>query len=167
MPGRIAAVLETSRLRLLPCRSPLLEALRDGDLPAADALAGAPLPRDVESLPPELLERCRLAYEEDETLVGFGPWLVFHDGAVVGGAGFHGAPQAGVVELGYGLAPAVWGRGLATEAVGALVGWARADPRVATIVANTDPENVASQRVLLKVGFTRAGEANGQLRFAL
>ena len=160
-------MLETSRLRLVPFHAALLVALRDGELTRADALAGAPLPRAVELPPPQLLEHCRRAYEEDETLVGFGPWLVLEDGAVVGNAGFHGAPQDGVVELGYGLAPEVWGRGLATEAAGALVGWALADPRVATIVADTDPENVASQRVLRKLGFTRAGEANGRLRFAL
>jgi RimJ/RimL family protein N-acetyltransferase len=160
-------VLTTARLRLVPFSAPLLIALRDGDLARADLLAGAPLPRAVELPPPPLLEHCRRAYDGDPTLVGFGPWLLLEAAAVVGNAGFHGPPQDGVVELGYGLAPEVWGRGLATEAAGALVEWARADGRVERIVADVEPSNAASQAVLAKLGFVRAGEVNGRLRFAL
>jgi RimJ/RimL family protein N-acetyltransferase len=161
------SVLTTERLRLVPFSEELLVALRDGDLDRADILAGAPLPRAVELPPPPMLERCRAVYAADPTLVGFGPWLLLEDGAVVGNAGFHGPPEDGVVELGYGLAPQVWGRGLATEAATALVAWAQADLRVERIVADVDPPNAASQAVLAKLGFARAGEVDGRLRFAL
>jgi RimJ/RimL family protein N-acetyltransferase len=160
-------VLRTARLHLVPFSETLLIALRDGDLARAELLTGAPLPRTVALPPPPLLEHCRRAYDGDPNLVGFGPWLLLEDGAIVGNAGFHGPPQEGVVELGYGLAPEAWGRGLATEAARALVEWARADGRVERIVADVDASNAASQAVLAKVGFARAGEVNGRLRFAL
>jgi RimJ/RimL family protein N-acetyltransferase len=83
-------------------------------------------------------------------------------GEVVGGAGFLFPPDAdGSVEIGYGLAASVRGRGLATEAVEALV--ARAAERGATaVVALTTPENAPSQRVLARCGFVRDGEAPGE-----
>ena len=77
-------------------------------------------------------------------------------GLVVGTAGFFGPPGAeGRVEIGYGLVPEVRGRGLPTEVVDALVSLARQDPRVGVVVASTDPDNLASQRVLDKSGFVR------------
>jgi RimJ/RimL family protein N-acetyltransferase len=72
---------------------------------------------------------------------------------LVGGAGFHGEPRARSVELGYGLAPSARGKGLATEAVCALVAVAGASADVDTIIATCDPDNVGSQRVLRRSGF--------------
>lgn len=74
------------------------------------------------------------------------------DGNAVGGFGFFGPPDAtGRVEFGYGLVPSARGAGLATEAVRLALGHASSwGARVA--VADTAPENVASQRVLVKSG---------------
>lgn len=93
-------------------------------------------------------------------------WLVVERGAVVGTAGFKGPPDAdGAVELGYGLVPGARGRGLATEAVGALLAWAFADSRVRTVVAHTEARNEASVRVLAKLGFHLASPEGAILRF--
>lgn len=74
------------------------------------------------------------------------------DGRAVGGFGFFGPPDAtGQVEFGYGLVPTARGAGLATEAVRlALASASSWGARFA--VADTDIENVASQRVLIKNG---------------
>jgi [ribosomal protein S5]-alanine N-acetyltransferase len=56
------------------------------------------------------------------------------------------------VEIGYALAPAMWGRGLATEMAEWLVAYA-AESGVAGLVAYTEPTNGASRRVLEKAGF--------------
>jgi [ribosomal protein S5]-alanine N-acetyltransferase len=89
---------------------------------------------------------------------GFGPW-VFHRreaGETVGGAALRrveieGQPE---VEVGYRVAAPWWGRGIATEMASAVVAVARDRLGLAEIVAFTLPENVASRRVLEKVGFT-------------
>ena len=68
-----------------------------------------------------------------------------------------------VVEIGYGVDEAFRGRGLATEAVGALVEWGREREDVGVIVAETLTANLPSRRVLEKNGFRRRGESNDAL----
>lgn len=85
------------------------------------------------------------------------PWsyyLITADDVVVGGCGFKSAPdELGQVEIGYGLAASHQGRGIATDAVRALVDIAM---RAGTaVIAETEDWNVASIRVLAKLGFTR------------
>ena len=84
----------------------------------------------------------------------FGMYLVRRrsDGLAIGGIGFFGPPdETGTVGFGYGLVPSARGAGLATEAVQtALQHAATRGAKIA--VADTDVENVASQRVLEKNG---------------
>jgi [ribosomal protein S5]-alanine N-acetyltransferase len=90
-----------------------------------------------------------------------------NSGLVVGGIGFFGPPgESGEVEVGYGIVPSRQGRGYATEALRVMLAMAWADPRVTAVVAGTDPGNVASQRVLEKVGFGRIA-AGGEPRYRL
>ena len=63
----------------------------------------------------------------------------------------------GIVELGYGVAPAARGRGVATRAVRLASAWALAELGTPRLEARTDPDNTASQKVLERVGFTREG----------
>ncbi|MGW3271322.1 GNAT family N-acetyltransferase, partial [Streptomyces kronopolitis] len=83
-------------------------------------------------------------------------------GTALGSIGFHGPPDdEGFVEIGYDLSPSARGAGWATEAVRLLAGWATARPEVRTVCALTEPENVASQRVLERAGFRFAEEREG------
>jgi RimJ/RimL family protein N-acetyltransferase len=59
--------------------------------------------------------------------------------------------------LGYALAPEVWGRGYATEAVAAMVDAGFSLSRCVEIDADVRVENPASRRVLEKSGFVYAG----------
>ena len=73
---------------------------------------------------------------------------------IIGGLAFKGAPdREGLVEIGYGLDPFYHNRGLATEAVEAMVRWALRHQTVEAVLAETANTNVASMRVLQKVGF--------------
>ena len=73
---------------------------------------------------------------------------------IVGSLAFKGPPnREKTVEIGYGLDPAYHNRGLATEAVGEMVRWALSEEGVETVIAETANMNVASMRVLQKVGF--------------
>lgn len=68
-----------------------------------------------------------------------------------------------VAEIGYGVDEAFRDRGLATEAVGALVDWGREREDVGVILAETLTANLPSRRVLEKCGFQRCGESSDAL----
>ena len=62
------------------------------------------------------------------------------------------------VEVGYSFHPEHWGRGLATEIATTCVLLGREQLGLTTIVALTTPDNLTSQRVLVKAGLEPAGE---------
>jgi RimJ/RimL family protein N-acetyltransferase len=65
--------------------------------------------------------------------------------------------EAGEVELGFMVAPSLWGKGYATEAARALVEAVFALTRAERILASSRAENSASRRVLEKCGFSYVG----------
>lgn len=83
-----------------------------------------------------------IVHEETATVVGFG--------------GFKGPPVAGVVEIGYSVAPAHRRRGHATTAVHLFVGAAR-DRGVVVVRAHTLAEENPSTRILARAGFVCVG----------
>ena len=71
-------------------------------------------------------------------------------GFAIGGLGFFGPPdQQDCVEFGYGLVESARGKGYATEAVRAALGFARANG-AQCVKADTTPQNIPSQHVLEK-----------------
>jgi [ribosomal protein S5]-alanine N-acetyltransferase len=62
-----------------------------------------------------------------------------------------------IAELGYDLDRAYWGLGYMTEAARALVGWGFTAVHLHRIVAECHPANVASQRIMQKLGMTYEG----------
>lgn len=87
-------------------------------------------------------------------LAGADDYVVELDGRVVGKAGFWRLP-----DVGYILHPDVWGRGLAFEALEAVIGRVFAVREVQTLTADVDPANVPSIRLLERLGFVRTGAA--------
>ena len=79
------------------------------------------------------------------------PWaVVLRDAdAVVGFCGFFVRPVKGTT-MGYGILPRYRGRGLATEAAGAVLDWAGSHH--VDVYASIRPPNPASVRVLIKIG---------------
>ena len=63
-----------------------------------------------------------------------------------------GQPEA---EVKYALLRTYWGQGLATEAVKELLNYGERRYGLTHIIATVDPDNLASQRVLTKVGMAR------------
>lgn len=75
---------------------------------------------------------------------------------------FKGPPDAtGIVAFGYGLAAPYRRQGYGTEAVGRIARWAFRHPSVRAITADVARSNVASQRLLGRLGFTLAAEVPG------
>ncbi|TQO19896.1 acetyltransferase (GNAT) family protein [Rhodoglobus vestalii] len=80
------------------------------------------------------------------------------DGAV-GIAGFHGAPDgAGMVEVGYRIAPEYRRRGYARRALETLLSVASASADVQIVRATISPENHPSRSLVDGYGFTEVGE---------
>ncbi len=97
-------------------------------------------------------------------ILGYGYWAVEDraDGNYLGLAGLaeleRGIPRiAGVPEAGWVFGPDAHGRGIATEVVGAILGWADgalSDPESCCII---HPDNAPSIRVAEKVGYVSVG----------
>ena len=79
-------------------------------------------------------------------------WALEHEGRVVGGVGLRPAPRHGRVELGYALARWLWGRGLMTEALSAVIDAAFRGLPIRKVAARAVAANVGSIRVMEKVG---------------
>jgi RimJ/RimL family protein N-acetyltransferase len=94
--------------------------------------------------------------EQPEPCHPFCVYLIRERGGelLIGSAGFHGAPEHRVAEIGYGLVPSRWGRGLAGEAVMGLLDAARSSGEVDRVRATVDERNRASMAVLRRCGFT-------------
>jgi RimJ/RimL family protein N-acetyltransferase len=90
---------------------------------------------------------------------GFGFWAVREKGRpdLIGFAGFRFVEPAEDVEILYGIRPALWRRGYATEAAGALLAWAFRETGLPRIFAGADAPNRASFRVIEKLGMRYHG----------
>lgn len=115
-----------------------------------------------------VLDRGLCARWLDETLVdyassGRGAWALELDATpgVVGYGGIVSARRRADPELIYALRPDLWGRGLASELVPALVAHAWQSCGLRRLVALVHPDNGASMRVLEKAGLHCAGEELG------
>ncbi|ANM09669.1 MULTISPECIES: GNAT family N-acetyltransferase [unclassified Rhizobium] len=108
--------------------------------------------------PPEVLEM--LAGIAAQIGAEFTPsaWMIVEEDEIVGLCSIIRAPEDGEIHIGYGIAPSRERRGYVTRAIAELLEWARKDPRVSRISADTGVENIASQRVLARNGFIRTGE---------
>jgi RimJ/RimL family protein N-acetyltransferase len=162
--------LFTPRLELTSITLALVEAVLKGDRAEAERAAGARLPGAwpnkalIERAFTVSLERIRAdpaarLWGDRLMLSLVDPATPQADRRVVGSVIFHGQPDDdGLVEVGYGVEEEQQGKGYATEAVGAAVTWALAQPRVRAVQATTLPFHIPSIRVLEKIGMRRVGE---------
>lgn len=98
-------------------------------------------------------------YVGDQARLGYSKWKAFlRDGTFVGRAGVSLMPDSGEAEIGYSFARAAWGRGLASEAAQGVVDWMFARTGVPEIIGFAHVDNLASRRVLEKLGMAFEGE---------
>ncbi len=79
---------------------------------------------------------------------------------LIGFCGFVRLEGMKELELAYELTQGAWGEGLATEASLACLRHAFEDANLARVIAGADAENVASLRVIEKLGMTYVGSMN-------
>ena len=145
-------------MQLLVADLALLDAAMEGDEALGRALGGHAVAHDWQGFP-NAVRRLREAVATDPGWTRWGPRLFIHQATLVGWGGFKGPPSDGIVEIGYAVAPAWQGRGLATAAVGEMLREAYAADDVDAVIAHTLPEHNASVRVLEKAGFAAEGGA--------
>lgn len=121
--------------------------------------------RYTPSGPPESVEQAREWLEARATRGDHVPGVrtcavvLLESSRVIGTAGI--VPVEGHEhehEVAYHLASEQWGKGLATEAANAWIEFGFETMGLERIIGLTYPENVASRRVLIKVGMTEHGE---------
>jgi ribosomal-protein-alanine N-acetyltransferase len=154
-------LLQTDRLTLVPITRALVEAVLDADRVTAEKLVSAKFPdlwpgralvERAFSCPVEKIRR-----DPEAWLWGARVLVSKSDGVVVGSVILNGRPDAGVVEVAYGVDEAWQGRGFATEGTRAVVTWALEQHDVARVQACTFPWHMASQKVLERVGMHQIG----------
>lgn len=141
--------IRTARLRLRRARM--------DDLEAIHRVLSDPRAMLYWSTPPHATldqSRAWLASMVEGPHSGKADFVVEHDGAVIGKAGCWRMPEIGFI-----LHPDSWGRGLAREAVAAVVDHVFAQLDVPAIVADVDPRNRASLGLLDRLGFVETHRA--------
>lgn len=91
--------------------------------------------------------------------LGFSPYLTLlkENNEVIGVCGFNPSNNGYDTELMYHLGKKYWSNGYATEAAKACIDYAKNHLEIKRIGASIDPENMASQVVLEKLGFNFVG----------
>jgi len=148
--------LETTRLRLQPCRIDDIELAYD--LWTNDHVRHFLFDDRVISMDEarSFVEASLANFQQH----GYGLWLVFarEEGCCVGFAGFLRA-EGEAPSLIYGMHPDFCGKGYATEAAGAVLNYALESLAVPLVKADVDEPNVISVRVLEKLGMRRTRRA--------
>ncbi len=163
-------MLFTPRLRLLPCDAVVARAAVEAPETLPSLLGLRVDPEWPSEDIAEVLPGYADAVELDPGLLRWGLFLVLDRGGrrLVGDAGFKGPPDdEGAVEIGYGIVSAFRGRGYATEAVRALIAYARRQPAVREVLATCFASNAGSRRVLEKSGFRHVGTDGSLLDWSI
>jgi RimJ/RimL family protein N-acetyltransferase len=127
---------------------------------------GAEVPED---LPPEMLRDVLGVFQQWlEENPANAPWLIWYillqdeednQPVLVGSIGFKGSPDdKGRVEIGYSILHRWQNQGIATEAIQILSDWAFTQKGVTQVIAQVEPANLPSIRVLEKSGYQSIGK---------
>jgi ribosomal-protein-alanine N-acetyltransferase len=159
-------MIETARLKLIPCELKHFEAILQ-DQKQLEQLLGVAVLADWYDFPGVAgIEAIQFSYEylqANPDAHGWWMYLFIHvkDNALIGFGGYKGkADESGMVEIGYAIIPAYRGKGLATEAAEGLIDHAFSHAHIRKVEAHTLAEQNASTRVLEKVGMAHVGIAH-------
>ena len=164
--------IHTKRLKITPLSQDQLYLLMT-DRQTLEARLNTPLSPDIlgEPLYPVIRTKIqKMASLSVEQYCWITYWLIALNSPSlgVGLIGYKGIPNLqGEVEIGYGISPQVQGNGYMTEAVNAFSAWALQIDDCQSIRAQTDPKNLASQKVLQKAGYSLIGMREHLLQWQL
>lgn len=141
---------------------PLTLSQMETRLAGAQAIDGFQLSEEI--IPDIVLTLASEALKRGESPQWRAPrlFLLGESSVAIGSAAFMSEPVSRRVEIGYGLAPAYAGRGFATAGVRLMVEEALSQPDVDQVYAETAIGNIASRRVVEKIGFTHIGQRESE-----
>lgn len=143
-------LIETERLVLrnitLNDKEELFELHSD---PNVQKYTGEPVVESIEDIEKAIQTRIN-----DYEKYGYGRWATFlkNEMLFVGWAGLAYLPEFDEIDLGYRFLPEFWGSGLATEASHAILTYGFEKLALRKIIAIAMKENIASIRVMQKIG---------------
>ena len=150
-------ILETERLELVPLLPRQLRLWVEDLLKLENDLKCSYQAEPMEGIFLEILKgQLEKTEQNPNEFLWHSFWFLIRksDRVVVGSADFKDIPdQNQEVEIGYGLGKDFEGRGYMTEAVQAMSSWALEQENVSHIIAETDIDGLASQRILQRCGF--------------
>ncbi|MEZ4983269.1 MAG: GNAT family N-acetyltransferase [Saprospiraceae bacterium] len=158
--------IETERLFLIPLKSVHLELLKESRPKLEEHLGLNPIKRSIsEEMETEMAEAMdhwlNFTNKFPEEFCWGTNWeMVFKStNQSIGSIGLSGLPnENGEVAIGYVVDDNFQKKGIASEAVRGLVNWVFMHENARIMIAYTPVENLASQKVLEKNGFSNAGE---------
>ena len=162
-------VIRTDRLALVPLSVEVARTTIE-DRAELERLLGAHVPPEWPQPDyAEVLPAIAETLQEDPAKGIWGRLIVHEaDRTLIGDTGFIAPPdKAGAVELGYSIIPSYQDKGYATEAARAIVDWAFTQPGITKVTAECLSDNLASIRVLEKLGMRRVKEEDGMLKWEL
>jgi RimJ/RimL family protein N-acetyltransferase len=100
----------------------------------------------------------------DYAQYGYGRYALIHkaDKKVIGFCGVKFDQTSNGTDLGYRLLPEYWGQGLAFEAATAMMDYAQKALGLTRILADAVDENLASNKILVKLGFNKVKSVTEQ-----
>lgn len=150
--------IQTPRLKLIPCPLDVAEASIFNPALVAKIL-GSAVPEDWQKTEvQDFLPIYAQMLVDDPTKLGWGVWLMIktQENILIGDLGFGGKPdESGSLEIGYEVFAAYRNQGYGFEAVEAVVNWAFSHPELKRLIAHCPVDNLASIRILEKLGMER------------
>lgn len=150
--------LETSRLIIKPLTVKQFKLLLEGFSKMEQALgllpSGEVWPEDVQKAMEGLYKE---ALKNPIDWIWYTNWQIIlkAENKAIGSLCFMQAPdEKGMVEIGYGIHEKYLNKGYMTEALQVVCGWALNQDGVKSVTAETEKDNIASQRVLQKCGMS-------------
>jgi ribosomal-protein-alanine N-acetyltransferase len=148
----MSQVVEPESIQLIQLSVPNLRRLAAAEPEGLQVPEGA-LP------PPKTVARALMQLELGTPAFWCVPFLIVSTSrsTLLGACGFKTAPVNGSVEISYGIARSERGRGVATVAIRQLLQLAVSSELVQQVVAHILPENIASSKMVARLGFAPEG----------
>lgn len=145
----------TDRLVLVPISYEMIDSLQDRESTILESIGF----KKNESWPTDdtmdILPIYKALLENTKTITGFEMWIIVieNSSVIIGDIGFIDQPnKEGEVEIGYGLVEDERKKGYGFEAVKAMIEWTLNNEKVQCIKAECLINNIASSKILKKVG---------------
>ena len=151
----MSQVIEPESIQLIQLSVPNLRRLAAAEPVEFEALQ---IP-DGALPPPKTVARALMQLDLGTSAFWCVPFLIVATSrsTLLGACGFKTAPVNGSVEISYGIARSERGRGAATIAIRQLLQLAVSSELVQQVVAHILPDNIASSKVVARLGFSPEG----------